>query len=133
MIRCFAGENNQCRCFDSLHASSTRERERVGFGMPSGWLPVYVYIYIYVCVCMYMHAWKCLSLAPEQWDGFSFKEFIHHRFNARYILTYMLPPKIEALRMGLKKLNITFLGNGCTDFDYILIIYGDHLTKYNCV
>jgi hypothetical protein len=35
--------------------------------------------------------------------------------------------------MGLKELSSTFLENGCTNFYYVLIIYGDHNHKYKFI
>jgi hypothetical protein len=45
----------------------------------------------------------------------------------------MLAPEIEVLQMGLKKRNTTFLENGSTNFDYVLVVYGDHLRKYKFI
>jgi hypothetical protein len=40
--------------------------------------------------------------------------------------------EIRALQM-VQKINGNFLRNGCKDSDYILVVYGDCLCKWNCI
>jgi hypothetical protein len=42
-------------------------------------------------------------------------------------------PKIGALEMGPKTQNCDILENGSSNLNEIVVIYGDHLPKYDCV
>jgi hypothetical protein len=41
--------------------------------------------------------------------------------------------KIKGPSDWIQKQNGDFLENGSNDFDYISVIYGDHVSKQNCV
>jgi hypothetical protein len=64
------------------------------------------------------------------------------RISSYSVLTnlYIIPvsintpaPKREALQMSPKTRNGDFFENSCNNFDYILLIYGDYLQKYNSI
>jgi hypothetical protein len=82
-------------------------------------------------LCMYM----CPSLAPERLDRFYSYSVLKNLSTIRRSPASMnIPtPKRGALQKSPKTRNGDFLENSRNNFDYISVIYGRYLPKYNSI